>query len=113
MGEMSGDGRALERKIKELLAQHPKVSTLRGLARETHIGTNTMGYWFRGVHSPGTGTLERVAGALDVPVSVLWDAYGGRETIGVSDAALTAIEQAVERGVLAALRRWREEGGVP
>jgi hypothetical protein len=67
--------------------------------------------WFSGRRVPRTDSLARVAAAVDAPLSRLLDAYEGR-ALGpsVSEETLTAIEQAVERGVEAALRRLSEEG---
>lgn len=109
--KVAGNGRALERAVKLLLAQRQDFQSIRGLARAAGIQANTLTNWFAGKTSPQSAVLQKVAETLDVPVAALWDAYEGREpVVGVPDDLLGAIERAVERGVAAAIVRLREEG---
>jgi transcriptional regulator with XRE-family HTH domain len=107
------DGRLLEAAIKRALADSGLVRSVLELSRVTGIRPGTMYDWFSGRRVPRTDSLARVAAALDTPLARLLDAYEGRAPEpGPSEATLAAIEQAVERGVEAALRRLLEEGAL-
>jgi transcriptional regulator with XRE-family HTH domain len=105
-------GRLLEAAIKRALADSDSIRSVLELSKVTGIRPGTIYDWFSGRRVPRTDSLARVAAAVDTPLSRLLDAYEGRTPEpSVSEATLAAIEQAVERGVEAALRRL-VEGGV-
>jgi transcriptional regulator with XRE-family HTH domain len=110
--DVIADGRALEAYIKRQMAASEQPHSILELSRVTGIRASTMYEWFSGARVPRTDSLARVGAALGVPASRLLDAYQQRASIEVNDAALAAIEGAVERGVATAIRRLVEDGVV-
>ena len=74
--DRSKGGRALEDLVKAR-ALELRMS-MRGLARASGVGTNTLYNWFSGKTAPRTGELSAVADALGLPLSVLLNTYQGR-----------------------------------
>lgn len=105
------DGRSLEAAVKLALARSATIGSVAELSRVTAIRPGTMYDWFAGKRAPRTDSLARVAAALDIPLSRLLDAYEGRTPAeGIPPELMAAIEQAVDRGMEAAIRRLRDEG---
>jgi transcriptional regulator with XRE-family HTH domain len=104
------DGRALETFVKRQIEASAEIQSLLQLARVSGVRASTMYDWFSGARVPRTETLARVGGVLGVPVSRLLDVYQRRESVDVNEAALAAIEGAVQRGIESAIRRLIDEG---
>ena len=84
--------------------------SMRGLARASGVGTNTLYNWFSGKTAPRTGELSAVADALGLPLSVLLNTYQGRaESPAGADQRMTIsreeLEALLQRAAEAAVRR--------
>ena len=106
--DRSKGGRALEDLVKAR-ALELRMS-MRGLARASGVGTNTLYNWFSGKTAPRTGELSAVADALGLPLSVLLNTYQGRaESPAGADQRMTIsreeLEALLQRAAEAAVRR--------
>jgi transcriptional regulator with XRE-family HTH domain len=108
--QASADGRALEAFIKRRISANEKIGSMLELSRLRGIRASTMYEWFSGARAPRTDSLARIGAVLGVSASQLLDAFEGRPAIEVNDAALTAIEHSVQRGVESAIQQLLNEG---
>lgn len=102
-------GEDLKALIEARLAKHPRVRSMRGLARAASVQPNTLYSWFREKTTPRTYELERVAQALEVPLKELWAAYAGDLTpqSAEEERVVALVEDAYRRGYRDG---WRDRG---
>jgi hypothetical protein len=74
-------GERFKEVVEVALARSPTVHTMAELIRCTGLHPNTLYDIFNGAtkDGPGPRTVNLVAGCLDIPTRLLWDAWQGRE----------------------------------
>jgi transcriptional regulator with XRE-family HTH domain len=77
------------------------IPTVTALVKQAEITRNTLYNWEGGKSSPALDELEKVARVLDVPLSLLVDAWSGRDT---EKEALPRWAEGLERRLLLELR---------
>lgn len=94
-----------------------RIPSVVELVRVSDVSRNTIYSWETGAHPPRIGELSKVAGALDVPMAYLIDAYEGnlwpdpqtREALPDAES----VQEQVERLVRATLDRIEGERSAP
>ena len=89
-------GELLEQTIRAALAR-TRGLTMAGLARQAKVGRGTLYLWFSGRQTPSGPKLEAIAAILGVPMTDLWDAYLGRDSVGKLPSLEAAIMALIGR----------------
>lgn len=104
-------GPQLRAYIVRATSEHPTIHSMAALARAADVSQRTLTNWFSDQTTPRTEQMSRVAAALGVSLSALWDAYGV-EIRGPEEERLAAlIEAAFERGFAAGFQACRDGAG--
>lgn len=112
-----GEPRTTLRDAIDVAMRRQKIKTIVDLVERSHVSRNTIYGWTAGKRTPQFAQLSAVAGALDVPMAYLVDAYEGRlwpdPQTREPHADQGAVEDQVRQLVREAVERIRAEDAAP